>query len=108
MKCRLRYGALAAAASLVFVSSSATFRLAGAMDAHPLVSEVPLERARSVTADSATTSAVLIAHGPNDECENRLWLRVPVCPAADAASEHRPLGRDSSERAVVRGLLLPN
>lgn len=57
------------------VSSAATFRFAGAMDAHPLVSEILLERARAVTDDPAKTSVVLIAHGPNDEGENRLWLR---------------------------------
>lgn len=57
------------------VSSIATFRFGEAMDAHPLVSEVLLERALAVTDDPSTTSVVLIAHGPNDEGENRLWLR---------------------------------
>ncbi len=57
------------------VSSAAKFRFAGAMDAHPLVSETLLERARAVTDDPAKTTVVLIAHGPNDEGENRLWLR---------------------------------
>ena len=57
------------------VSSTAQFRFAGAMDAHALVSEIVLERALTVTADPATTSVVLIAHGPNDAEENRLWLR---------------------------------
>jgi sirohydrochlorin ferrochelatase len=57
------------------VSSAAEFRFAGAIDAHPLVSEILLERARAVTDDPAATRVVLIAHGPNDEDENRLWLR---------------------------------
>jgi hypothetical protein len=45
------------------------------MDAHPLISQILLERALAVTTDPARTHVVLIAHGPNDEAENRLWLR---------------------------------
>ena len=55
------------------VSSAAKFHFGGAMDAHPLVSEILLERALAVTDERSTTSVVLIAHGPNDEEENRLW-----------------------------------
>ncbi len=57
------------------VSSAAEFRFAGAMDAHPLISEILLERALAATADPSATTVVLIAHGPNDDEENRLWLR---------------------------------
>lgn len=57
------------------IESAAHFRFAGAMDAHPLISEILLERALAVTGDPAATSVILIAHGPNDEEENRLWLR---------------------------------
>lgn len=57
------------------VASAAKLRFAGALDAHPLVSEILLERALAVTGDAAMTSVVLIAHGPNDDGENRLWLR---------------------------------
>lgn len=57
------------------VSSTARFRFSGAMDAHPLISEILLERALAVAADPAKTRVIVIAHGPNDEEENRLWLR---------------------------------
>lgn len=57
------------------VSSTARFRFAGAMDAHPFVSEILLERALAVTDEPAVTGVVVIAHGPNDEEENRRWLR---------------------------------
>ncbi|WP_168735183.1 sirohydrochlorin chelatase [Pseudothauera rhizosphaerae] len=57
------------------VASSARFHFAGAMDAHPLVSGILLERALAATDDAAATSVVVIAHGPNDEGENALWLR---------------------------------
>lgn len=57
------------------VATTVRVRFAGAMDAHPLVGEILLERARSVTDDPSTTGVVVIAHGPNDDDENRLWLR---------------------------------
>lgn len=57
------------------ISSTASFRFSGAMDAHPLISEILLERALAVTADPAVTHVIVIAHGPNDEEENLLWLR---------------------------------
>jgi hypothetical protein len=61
------------------VSSPARFRFADAMDAHPLVSEILLERARAQAARPGQATVVLIAHGPNDEEENRL---VPVLLSA--------------------------
>ncbi|MGQ9370205.1 sirohydrochlorin chelatase [Azospirillum sp. ST 5-10] len=57
------------------VHSDARFRFSGAMDAHPLISEILLDRARAATDDPAASHVVLIAHGPNTEEENRLWLR---------------------------------
>lgn len=57
------------------VDSGAHFRFASAMDAHPLVSEILLDRAKALTRQAGRATVVLIAHGPNDEEENRLWLR---------------------------------
>jgi sirohydrochlorin cobaltochelatase len=57
------------------IRSRADIAFVGAMDAHPLVGEILLERALGVGTDPAGTSVILIAHGPNDEGENRLWLR---------------------------------
>jgi sirohydrochlorin ferrochelatase len=57
------------------ITSHARFRFADAMDAHPLISEILLERARAVADDPARARVILIAHGPNDDGENRLWLR---------------------------------
>lgn len=57
------------------IHSTAGLRFAGGMDAHPLISEIVLERARAVTEDPSRTDVVLIAHGPNDDDENRRWLR---------------------------------
>ncbi len=57
------------------IASTASLRFAGAMDAHPLISAILLERALVNTADAATTDVILVAHGPSDDAENRLWLR---------------------------------
>ncbi|WP_041354763.1 sirohydrochlorin chelatase [Nitrosococcus halophilus] len=45
-----------------------------AMDDHPLVSEILLERALAMGTSPEKTTVILIAHGPNTEEENRRWL----------------------------------
>lgn len=60
--------------SLERVRSDARFRFGGAMDDHPLVGAILLERAAAVGGDPAATTLILIAHGPNTEEENREWL----------------------------------
>jgi sirohydrochlorin cobaltochelatase len=57
------------------VSSSARFRFGQALDAHPLVSEILLQRASALAQRPGQSTVVLIAHGPNDEEENGRWLR---------------------------------
>lgn len=104
---------------LARVRSDARFRFAGAMDAHPLISEILLERARAVTDDPSATGVILIAHGPNDEGENRLWLRDMEAHAAflleqggfrsvrflthrnDASSEVKDRARDELRQRVA-------
>lgn len=57
------------------VSSTAHFHFASAMDGHMLISEILLERGRALAQVPAQATVVLIAHGPNDEEENRPWLK---------------------------------
>ena len=57
------------------VKSTARFRFTGALDSSPLVSQILLERAKGLTQSPEKTTVVLIAHGPNDEEDNRLWLK---------------------------------
>lgn len=45
-----------------------------AMDDHPLIGELLLDRARMLTQNPRATHVVLIGHGPNDPEENRQWL----------------------------------
>mgnify|MGYP000894753617 CR=1 FL=1 len=54
--------------------TGARIAFTGAMDAHPLITDILIDRAREIGTDPATTTVVLIAHGPNDEGENRRWL----------------------------------
>ena len=54
---------------------SAKVAMSSALDAHPLVSQILLDRAWELTPGPGETVVVLIAHGPNTEEENKLWLK---------------------------------
>jgi sirohydrochlorin ferrochelatase len=56
--------------------------MSAALDAHPLVSAILLDRARTHTGNAKETAVVLIAHGPNAEEENKLWLKEMAAHAA--------------------------
>ncbi len=56
------------------VKSSVPIRMAAALDAHPLVAEILLSRARSISEDPARETVVLVAHGPVTDEENAKWL----------------------------------
>lgn len=70
--------------------------MSAALDAHPLVSEILLDRARALTDKPGETAVVLIAHGPNAEEENRLWLKE--------MSEHAAFLRDKGGFTAVEVL----
>lgn len=48
--------------------------LTSAMDDHPLVSEILLSHARSLSEQPNKETLILVAHGPNDDAENEKWL----------------------------------
>ena len=57
-------------------NTKAKVTMTSAMDAHPIVSEILLDRAlANAQGKPATTTVVLIAHGPNDDGENKLWVK---------------------------------
>ncbi len=56
------------------VKSSVPIRMAAALNAHPLVAEVLLSRARSISKDPAHETVVLVGHGPVRNEENAKWL----------------------------------
>jgi sirohydrochlorin ferrochelatase len=58
-------------------------RMGTAMDADPIVSGILLDRARTASkSPPEKTTVVLIAHGPNDDGENRLWMKDMEAHAA--------------------------
>jgi len=60
--------------SLERITSKATFVWSYPMDADPLISEILFDRAKAVSGNLAKTNVVIVAHGPNDDEDNRLWL----------------------------------
>lgn len=68
--------------SLPRAKMSAKVDMSSALDAHPLVSEILLDRARALAKTPDETAIVLIAHGPNAEEENKLWLKEMAAHAA--------------------------
>ncbi len=59
---------------LARVETKAKISFTAALDADPLVSEILLERAKGLAPDPAKAAVVIIAHGPNGEDDNRMWL----------------------------------
>ena len=49
-------------------------RMTPALDDHPIVADILASRARSISQDPTTEALVLVAHGPNEEDDNRRWL----------------------------------
>jgi sirohydrochlorin ferrochelatase len=58
------------------VRHRARITMTPAMDDHPVISRILLARATAAAkAAPAKTTVLLLAHGPNDTEENRLWLK---------------------------------
>jgi len=60
--------------SLERVRSSLPLVLTPALDGHPLVAEILLERARALSREPGRETVILVGHGPVDEEANREWL----------------------------------
>jgi hypothetical protein len=45
-----------------------------ALNDHPLVAEILASRARAISRDAANEALIVVAHGPNEEDDNRRWL----------------------------------
>lgn len=75
-------------------------RMTAALNDHPIVAEILASRARSISRAPAGEAVVIVAHGPNDEDDNRRWL-------ADMASlaerlRHREEGFAAIEYLTLR------
>jgi sirohydrochlorin cobaltochelatase len=56
------------------VKSPVPIRMTPALNDHPIVAEILAGRARSVGQHPAAEALVIVAHGPNEEADNRRWL----------------------------------
>jgi hypothetical protein len=82
-----------AADGMTPVKSPVPIRMTPALNDHPIVADILASRARSIGKDPSTESIVIVAHGPNDEENNRRWL-------ADMASLARRLEEKSRFASV--------
>lgn len=65
-----------ASKSLKPIKTKANIVMTNALDDHPLVGEILLERAMELSQSPKTETAILVAHGPNGEEDNRKWLNT--------------------------------
>ena len=56
------------------VKSPVPIRLAPALDHHPLVAQILADRAEAIAKDPAHDVVIIVAHGPNEDQDNTLWL----------------------------------
>lgn len=56
------------------VKSPVPIRMAPALNDHPVVADVLASRARAISRSAAQEALVIVAHGPNEEEDNRRWI----------------------------------
>jgi sirohydrochlorin cobaltochelatase len=56
------------------VKSPVPIRMTPALNDHPIAAEILVSRARSIGNSPASEAIVIVAHGPNEENDNRKWL----------------------------------
>jgi len=56
------------------VQSPVPIRMTGALDRHPLMAQILISRAQSISKDPSHEAVVVVAHGPVSEDDNARWL----------------------------------
>jgi sirohydrochlorin ferrochelatase len=56
------------------VVSPVPIRMTAALNDHPIVADMLASRARGISRDPATEALLIVAHGPNEDEDNRRWL----------------------------------
>lgn len=56
------------------VNSPVPIRMTGALDRHPLVADILLSRAQSISREPSQEVVIIVAHGPVPEDDNARWL----------------------------------
>jgi sirohydrochlorin ferrochelatase len=56
------------------VKSRVPVRMTPALNDHPIVADILASRARAISRDATKEALIIVAHGPNEEDDNRRWL----------------------------------
>ncbi len=56
------------------VRSPVPIRMTPALNDHPMVAEILASRARAISRSAADEALIIVAHGPNEDEDNRRWL----------------------------------
>jgi hypothetical protein len=56
------------------IRSVVPVRMTPALNDHPIVADILASRARAISRNPANEAIVIVAHGPNEEADNRRWL----------------------------------
>jgi sirohydrochlorin ferrochelatase len=71
------------------VTKTLPIRMTGALDAHPIVASILVDRARGISSNPSRESVILVAHGPVRDAENEKWL-ADMRVLADAVQRSAP------------------
>lgn len=59
---------------LTSIKSNVEFAMTSAIDSHPLIAEILLDRATELSKNPNDETVIIIGHGPNDPVQNEKWL----------------------------------
>ncbi len=88
------------------VTSAVPIRMASALDHHRIVADILNDRAASISHDPAHEVLILVAHGPVEDDENKLWLHDMSILADEMRSQSHYAGiefmtlRDDADKPV--------
>ncbi len=60
---------------LTSIKSNVEFVMTSAIDSHPLIAEILLDRASELSKNPDDETVIIIGHGPNDPEQNEKWLK---------------------------------
>src|SRR3989338_4159851 len=83
--------------SLERVTTSLPLVMTSALDSHPLIAQILLDRAKTLSRDPGRETVILVGHGPVDEKADAVWLKT----MNDLASVMQSQGAFRSVRAVT-------
>lgn len=57
------------------IKSNVEFVMTSAIDSHPLIAEILLDRASELSKNTNDETVIIVGHGPNDPGQNEKWLK---------------------------------